>query len=155
MAEQGLARDAGGEGKLQAFQRVCREHGLALVYLFGSQAASALRMLHGEEVELRDPLADIDIGVVTVGPLPSDARGRLQMYTSLYSVLADFFAPYAVDLVLLEEHHSVFQAEALAGFCVFEADPAFRDRYEMSVLRRAADFKPFLDRYHQEVLEEV
>ncbi len=155
MTDQGVVRHRGEEGKLEAFQRVCREHGLALVYLFGSQAANALRMLHDEEVELRDPLADIDIGVVTVRPLPSDARGRLEMYTSLYSDLADFFAPYAVDLVLLEEHHSVFQAEALAGICVFEASPAFRDRYEMSILRRAADFKPFLDRFHQEVLEEV
>ncbi|MDI6895531.1 MAG: nucleotidyltransferase domain-containing protein [Bacillota bacterium] len=155
MTEQGVARHAGEEGKLGAFQRVCREHGLALVYLFGSQVANALRMLHGEDVELRDPLADIDIGVVTARPLPSDARGRLDMYTSLYCGLADFFAPYAVDLVLLEEHHSVFQAEALAGVCVFEASSAFRDRYEMSVLRRAADFKPFLDRFYQEVLEEV
>lgn len=85
-------------------------------------------MLQGEKVEIRDPLADIDIGVVTGRPLPSNARGRLDMYASLYGASADFFAPYAVDVVLLEEHHSVFQAEALTGTCVFETNPAFRDQ---------------------------
>ncbi len=134
---------------------MCRQHGLALVYLFGSQAANALRMLHGEMVELRDPLADIDIGIVTMRPLPSDARQRLRLYAALHNALSEFFAPYPVDLVLLEEHHSVFQAGALMGACAFQSNQAFRDRYEMSILRRAADFKPFLDRFHREVLEEV
>lgn len=137
-----------------AFAEVCRRHGLALVYLFGSRAGDAARLLAGEQVEVDDPLADVDVGVVTMRPLPGPAE-RLEFYASLYNDLVDFFAPYHLDLVLLEENHSVFQAEALKGICVFEADPARREAYEMRILARAADFRPFLDLFYKEVLEEL
>lgn len=55
--------------------------------------------------------------------------------------------------MLLEENHAVFQAEALRGICVFEVDPAHRKAYEMKILARTADFRPFLDLFHKEVLE--
>jgi hypothetical protein len=49
----------------------------------------------------------------------------------------------------------VFQAEAVGGICVYQISEGFRDRYEMDVLRRAADFRPVLRRFHREILEEV
>lgn len=133
---------------------LCRGYGLALVYLFGSQARTGASILAGEKVSIADPLTDLDVGLVTERPLPQ-APQRARFYANLYNELADLFLPLRLDLVLLEENHSVFQAEAIQGICVYEISEEKRDQYEMMVLRRAADFRPFLAKYLQEVLEEV
>jgi hypothetical protein len=53
---------------------LCREHGIALAYLFGSQRDLGLRLLRGEPVSLSDPLADIDVGVVMGTPCSRPRR---------------------------------------------------------------------------------
>lgn len=133
---------------------LCRRHGIALVYLFGSQAQVGLKILQGEKVVINDPLTDLDVGVLTERPL-GQPRKRSKFYAALYNDLEDLFKPLRLDLVLLEENHSVFQLEAIRGICVYQASQEKRDAYEMMILRRAADFRPFLERYLQEVLEEV
>lgn len=134
--------------------RLSRRYGLALVYLFGSQAQAGAKILGGENVTLEDPLADIDVGVVTEKPLPEPPQ-RARFYSALYNGLEDLFKPFRLDLSLLEENHSVFQVEAIKGTCIYQASAEFRETYEMKILRRAADFRPFLERYLREVLEEV
>lgn len=133
---------------------LCRRHRLGLVYLFGSRQESGARLLAGERVALDDSLSDLDVGVVTLDPLPAPRRRR-DLYAELYNELAGVFEPLPVDLVLLEENHSVFQVEALKGICVYQVNEEFRDDYELRILRRAADFRPMLERYLQERLEEV
>lgn len=132
----------------------CREHGVALVYLFGSRQESGVSLLKDESVTLSDPLADVDVGVVMLGPLPgSDERYRL--YARLYDALTDVFPGVPLDLVLLQETHSVFQAQAVAGQCVYAASEECREAYEDRVLARAADFRPFLELFYRERLGEV
>lgn len=143
-----------GRNRRDKLARICRRHGLALVYLFGSQAQSGARWLAGEDVSVADPLADLDVGVVTGGPLPEPADRR-RFYAAVYNDLEDLFHPFRLDLVLLEENHSVFQLEALKGICIYQESEERRDNYEMMILRRAADFRPFLERYFQDILEEV
>ncbi len=143
-----------GESPSNKLARLCREHGIALVYLFGSQAQLGARILAGESVVIKDPLADLDVGVVTEGPLPQPSQ-RLKFYAALYNDLEEVFEPFHLDLVLLEENHSVFQLEAVKGICVYQVSQERRDTYEMMILRRAADFRPFLQKYLREVLEEV
>jgi len=140
----------------EVFCQICRGHGLGLVYLFGSMAGRGARLLKGSggQPVLDDPLADLDVGVVTLRGLPASGE-RYRFYGSLYSGLQELFRPLPLDLVLLEENHSVFQAEAVAGICIYQVSDRFRDRYEMCVLRRAADFRPVLRRFHREILEEV
>ncbi|MDQ7793565.1 MAG: nucleotidyltransferase domain-containing protein [bacterium] len=133
---------------------ICRRHGVDLVYLFGSQARPGHLFLLGEKVVAEDSLADLDVGVVGSRPLPPPA-GRATFYALLHNDLAGLFAPFKLDLVLLEENHSVFQLEAIKGICVYQAGEDERSAYETGILRRAADFRPFLDRYLQERLEEV
>jgi len=136
--------------------QICQGHGLGLVYLFGSMASQGARLLEGigGQPAPDDPLADLDVGVVTLRGLPAPGE-RYRLYGSLYSGLEELFRPLPLDLVLLEENHSVFQAEAVVGICVYQVSDGFRDRYEMHVLRRAADFRPVLRRFHREILEEV
>lgn len=103
--------------KLTELSRVCRKHGVALVCLFGSRSGAGAAMLAGEKVEAGDPLADLDVGIVTEAPLPQPPQ-RARFYAALYNDLEDIFKPLPLDLVLLEENHSVFQLEAIKGICV-------------------------------------
>ncbi len=133
---------------------VLARHRISLAYLFGSQAQAGKALLAGEPFEIGDSLSDLDLGVVFDDPLPS-GRDRVRLYASLYNDLIDLFSPLHLDLVLLQETHSVFQLEAMRGTCVYESDEQTRDNYEMNILRRAADFRPVLAKFLEESLEEV
>lgn len=133
---------------------ICETHRLGLVYLFGSLSAQGLAYLSGAEARPTDPLADLDVGVVTLDPLP-DPGSRADLYASIHNDLADVFRAFPVDLSFLEEGHSVFQAAAIGGACVFAASEQLREDYEMRVLRRAADFRPVLREFHREILEDL
>ncbi|MFO8059868.1 MAG: nucleotidyltransferase domain-containing protein [Bacillota bacterium] len=134
---------------------ICEAGGISLAYLFGSQATAGAAFLRGDVTALSDdPMTDLDVGVVMRTPLPA-AGTRHLLYSSLQGALGDCFPPFRVDLVLLQETHSVFQFEAIKGICVYQSSAKKRDQYEMMVLRRAADFRPVLDIFLREVLEEV
>lgn len=137
-----------------ALAAACEKHRLALVYLFGSMAAQGVAFLDGAEVRPCDPLADLDVGVVTAFRLPGGAD-RADLYAAVYDDFTDIFRPFKVDLSFLEEGHSVFQAQALTGTCVYAVTERAREEYEMLVLRRAADFAPVLRQFHREILEEL
>lgn len=140
--------------KIKLLKDICRRYDIALVYLFGSRKKEAFRHLHGSEVSINDPLADIDVGIVFCKDLPPAAE-RYNLFADIYNDLADLFKPFPVDLSFLEENHAVFQVEAVKGHCVFCIDSRFKENYEEMILRRAADFKPVLDLFLKEVLEEV
>lgn len=133
---------------------ICQRHGVSLAYLFGSRAQAGSDVLAGKTLVNDDPLADLDLGVVFGRP-PLEPGQRLKKYAALYNELEDLVRPFRLDLVFLEETHSVFQSEAIRGSCVYQESETARDDYELNILRRAADFKPFLERYYQELLEEV
>ncbi|MGE5542222.1 MAG: nucleotidyltransferase domain-containing protein [Bacillota bacterium] len=133
---------------------MAQEHGIPLIYLFGSRIQVGLDILRGIRRRRADPLADIDIGVIFERGLPP-ARERIDLYSAISNALQDMFAPYPVDLVFLQETHFVFQANAICGQCVYSVDPDFRAEYEEDVLRRAADFRPFLEMYLDETPEEA
>ena len=143
----------GLSAKRNELEQLCLRHGLALVYLFGSQAERGARLFAGEANGPSDALADLDVGVVTLDPLPPPSE-RAQFYAALFNDLEDLVKPFPLDLVLLEENHSVFQLEALKGICLYQASEERREAYEMDILRRAADFAPVLDLFHREALEE-
>lgn len=138
--------------KIEKFKRICQEYGIALAYLFGSQKANAHKILEGENVCINDPLADIDVGVVFLKNV-EEIQEKHKLYADVYNELEDLFKPYPLDLVFLQECHSVFQAEALKGICVYSISEEFREKYEMMVLRRSADFQYVLEKFYEEVLE--
>jgi predicted nucleotidyltransferase len=140
--------------KLRDLGAVCQKYGIALVYLYGSKAEEGLRHLRGEEVGIDDKLADIDVGVVFKEPLPPPEK-RYKLYSNIFNEFEEIFRPLPLDLVFLEEGHSVFQVEALKGYCVYSMDETFKEDYEEMILRRAADFRPFLELYLKEALEEA
>jgi hypothetical protein len=138
--------------KIEKLRDFCQKYNIALVYLFGSQKENSLKLLNGEKVNINDPLADIDVGIVFSQDIES-IPDRHKVYSNIYNDFEDLFLPYHLDLVFLQECHSVFQTEALLGICVYSISEEFKDEYEMMVLRRAADFKYVLDKYAEDALE--
>jgi transcriptional regulator with XRE-family HTH domain len=138
--------------KIEKLREICQKYNIALVYLFGSQKENSLKLLNGEKVDIKDPLADIDVGIVFSQDIES-IPDRHKVYSNIYNDFEDLFLPYHLDLVFLQECHSVFQTEALLGICVYSISEEFKDEYEMMVLRRSADFKYVLDKYAEEALE--
>jgi len=138
--------------KLERLEKICQKYNIALVYLFGSQKENALKILEDKDTFINDPLADIDVGVVFSDPL-ENVTERYKLYGDIYNELEELLRPYSLDLVFLEESHSVFQIEALKGICVYSASEELKDNYEMMILRRAADFKYVLEKYIEEALE--
>ena len=137
---------------MKKIRDICQKYNIALVYIFGSQKENSLKLLNGEKVNINDPLADIDVGIVFSQDIES-IPDRRKVYSNIYNDFEDLFLPYHLDLVFLQECHSVFQSEALLGICVYSISEEFKDEYEMMVLRRAADFKYVLDKYTEEALE--
>lgn len=137
---------------MEELKKICQKYNITLVYLFGSQKENARKILEGQNVRIDDPLADIDVGVVfpkNIETIPAKPK----LYADIYNDLENLFTPYPLDLVFLQECHSVFQAEALKGICIYHASEQFREEYEMMVLRRSADFRYVLQKFYEEVLE--
>lgn len=131
---------------------ICRDNSIALAYLFGSQAKVGLAILNGQTATVDDPLTDLDLGIVFKDDLPLPAE-LPKKYANLYNALTEIFAPFTLDLVFLQEQHSVFQANAVTGICVYTEDENFRSEYEENIMRKAADFRPVLEKYLDEHLK--
>jgi hypothetical protein len=140
--------------RMHRLKKIAGENNIALAYLFGSQVQTGLALLKGIRREIHDPLTDIDLGLVFKGPLPGPLE-RADLYSSLYNKLSNLFDPFPLDLVFLQETHSVFQSSAICGHCIYHCNLDLKETYEEEILRRAADFRPFLERYLDEMLEEV
>lgn len=137
----------------KALADIARRYGLDLVYAFGSQADAIVALVAKGTIPARPIRSDADIGVVFAGGLPPAGRERAVTYARLHLELSDLLDPFRVDLMFLQENHSVFQAEAIKGHCLYASLREIRERYEEMVLRRAADFRPFLLAYLKEALE--
>jgi uncharacterized protein len=135
-------------------ERLSKLNMISLIYLFGSQAQKGLTLLNGITVKAYDHLEDLDIGIVLRNELPS-AEKMPTFYSNLYNQISTLFEPLKLDLVLLQEQHSVFQAEAVYGICIFAESLTIQEEYEENILRRADDFRPVLDKFYEERLEEL
>src|SRR6478672_8570984 len=92
----------------QTLDRLCRDHGVLAVYLFGSRADDGLRLLKGEEVSREG--SDLDVGVVFRDPSINFDR-----LASLQVGFEDVFSPLRVDLVPLNRVDALFQFAAVDG----------------------------------------
>lgn len=134
-------------------KQICNNHGIALMYTFGSQKDRVRDLLNGSTCEVqRDALADADIGVVFQFPL-HDGVTQHTLYAALYNDLEDLVLPLPLDLIFLQECHSVMQFEVIKGLCMYQISEDFRDAFEINVLCRVPDFRRLLNQYHQERLD--
>ena len=135
------------------FTRICEKHEIALVYAFGSQQEKILHVLGKTGCVLEsDPMADADLGVVFRFPF-GDIETHHKLYAAVFNDLEDLVKPFPLDLVFLQQCHSVMQFEAIKGHCLYQVTEDFRDGFEMNVLRRLPDFRRMLNEYNAERLE--
>ncbi|NYE57612.1 nucleotidyltransferase domain-containing protein [Carboxydothermus ferrireducens] len=139
--------------KFLRLKEVCENFGIKILYSFGSNCDKAKKILQGETVIYNS--SDLDIGAVFLRDLP-EGRNRTILYADIYNELEDIFLPFTLDLVFLEENHSVFQSQAiLQGEVIYFADEKEKEEYEERILARAFDFKYHLDKFYEEMLEEI
>jgi len=127
----------------QQLDRICRDHDLLAVYLFGSRADDGLRLLDGEEATREG--SDLDVGLVFHGPeIDFWGLSRLQVE------FEELFAPLRVDLVPLQKVDAIFQFHAIDGHRIAETDSTRNARRELVVMRRAAELIPIQRRLEEE-----
>lgn len=135
-----------GKNKRQLLADISESFGLDVVYAFGSRAAEAQQTL----VEDRDGLArtasDLDIGVLARGPLDLDGK------VELAAALEDLFGAPRVDLLDLSRAAPYLALEAVCGELLHARDAEKEARYQLYVLRRAADLLPFQRQRDKSVL---
>lgn len=116
-------------------EQICREQDLLAVYIFGSRADDGLAYLDGAAPE--KGRSDIDVGVVFLGPDLASRR-----LTLLQVAFEDLFPLFHVDVVPLQRVDALFQFDAIDGHRIAATDPEKADRYELAVMRRAAELLP-------------
>jgi len=110
-------------------------HGVEAVYLFGSRADDGVRVLAGGIVEATG--SDLDVGL-----LFASAATDTDRLAALQIALEDLFSPLRVDLVPLDRVDALFQFHAVDGIRVYARDSGLVDRWELVVMRRAAELLP-------------
>lgn len=114
--------------------QILQKHKVRIAYLFGSQKEKGLLFLKNRSLR-PEKGSDLDIGVV-FDKVPED---KFNIYGELYADLSDFFEPFNIDLVFLQETDSLFQYEAIKGEIIYYDDETFLEEYEEKVLKKASD----------------
>ncbi len=126
------------------------------MYLFGSRADDGLAVLTSGPASLNVSRAggdgdshaagsDLDVGVLLKDKDREDILARLQV------AFEDVFAPLRVDLVPLDRVDALFQYRAIDGHRVYAHDAEAIDRWELLVMRRAADLLPVQRRIERDL----
>lgn len=125
-----------------------RQLGVAVVYLYGSQALG-----------LASRLSDIDVGIVLKDPRPilKDRERRYEIYSKLQDLMEKTLAPepsIEIDLVFLQTASAVLRFQAInASHPLFTADPVFQADFEASVVQEYLDIRPLVETHFQAVLD--
>ena len=120
---------------MKQLSKICRQNGISLCYLFGSQKDMGLARLNGIELNVEDPESDIDFAVLFSSP----PKNSLQTYAKLSVDLGDLVSPFRADLLFLHEVDHLIQLEAIQGINVYAIDNIVKDTYESKVMAFAAD----------------
>jgi len=130
-------------GNCLDFAKICRENGVALCYLFGSQVEG-----------YADAKSDVDIGVVFL-----DAQNDMdwwEQWQRLKAALEPIFSPRELDLVFLRQTPVQLQWETIRkGEVIYCADEIAKTDFEEQVVNEWLDFEPFLKRFQQDMVEGI
>ena len=126
------------KGRRAVLEEICQSFGLAILYVFGSQAANARDWIEGKLDHLPPGPSDLDVGVKGLSGRSLFVADKV----NLAIALEDFFGCPRVDLVLLAEADPFVAAEIIRGERLFVRDEHEADEYDLYVLRRAGDLAP-------------
>ena len=131
-------------------RKIAKKYGIALVYLFGSQAENGARYLAGDNIDV-DGLSDLDVAVAFEN-IPSEA---IKIYGVLYKELSEIFAPFYIDLVFMHDMETLFQYEIIKGEIIFNKDEFSTDEFEEKIMKMAEDLAFKQRIMNKEILEAI
>jgi predicted nucleotidyltransferase len=112
---------------------------VVFAYLFGSQAKGTA-----------GSLSDIDIAVYFAEEVVAGERFDVRL--GLLGELTDLYKTDRVDLVVLNDAPPLLAHRILKeGLLIFSDDDKMRLEYEVKAVLKYLDWKPYLDKYTQEV----
>ncbi|HUU52177.1 MAG TPA: nucleotidyltransferase domain-containing protein [Candidatus Heimdallarchaeota archaeon] len=120
--------------KARKIRNIAKKYGIALIYLFGSQAENGARYLAGDNISVED-LSDLDVAVAFEN-IPSEA---IKIYGALYKEFSEIFAPFYIDLVFMHDMETLFQYEIIKGERIFNKDEFSTDEFEEKIMKMAED----------------
>jgi predicted nucleotidyltransferase len=120
------------------FLKILEANGVGLAYFLGSQKELGPARLRGEAVEGK-PDSDLDLGVVLLEH-PLDYWEGQKLRQRLEEVLAPFFTPLRLHLLLLEEENAHVQYAAIRGLQAYAVNEDFARRYRRRVLTLYGDW---------------
>jgi predicted nucleotidyltransferase len=134
----------------QRLEAICRKHGIAALWLFGSRAQEISDLLQGGPSVTTATGADLDVGV-----LPR--RGRMDSphdRVRFMAALEDLVGVGRVDLVVLPEARAFLALEVVKGHLVVDLDRDATAEFELYVLRRAGDLIEFERERRRSIIEQ-
>jgi len=118
---------------------IFKKQKVVFAYLFGSQAKGTA-----------GSLSDIDIAVYFAEEVVAGERFDVRL--GLLGELTDLYKTDRVDLVVLNDAPPLLAHRILKeGLLIFSDDDKMRLEYEVKAVLKYLDWKPYLDKYTQEV----
>lgn len=121
--------------KRAALAGLCRRHGVAILYSFGSLARETLAWLDDPEAVLAPGPTDVDLGAK---PLQG-ADFNWKTEVALGHALEDLLGVNRVDLVNLDNAGPFLAAEAVHGERLYAENQYAADNYDLYILRQEGD----------------
>ena len=119
--------------------KIFQKQNVVLAYLFGSQAKGKT-----------GPLSDIDIAIYFDESVHDGERFDLRLI--VLGELMDLFKTNEVDVVVLNDAPPLLAHRILKeGLLIFSGDDKIRLEFEIKAVLKYLDWKPYLDKYTQEV----
>lgn len=130
--------------------RICREYGVADLYVFGSRASEIAALARNKPVEETRPESDVDIGILPeqIDPWPPEKTADFA------AELEDLLDVPRADLVFLPRANPFLALDIIRGELLYTSDADRQAEYELFVLRRAGDLLPFQRERVRMILEE-
>lgn len=123
----------------QRLTEILEKRKVLLAYLFGSQATGKT-----------GPLSDMDIAIYFDERLGSNERFDLRL--EVLGELTDMFKTDEIDLVVLNDAPPLLAHRIIKdGTLLFCGDDRLRVEHEVKVVMKYMDWKPYLDKYTEEV----
>ncbi|MEW5941264.1 MAG: hypothetical protein AB1750_16495 [Chloroflexota bacterium] len=123
--------------RLHLLERLCKEHRVKALYVFGSRSADMLRFVTDEAVQLQTSSSDLDVGASIHSPFSVEDKVNLTLD------LESFFGAPGVDLFVLQDVDAFLAVNVIRGERVYAEDSYLADEYELYILRRAGDLADF------------
>lgn len=121
--------------KRAALEAICQQHGVAILYSFGSRARETLAWLDDLEAVLAPGPSDVDLGVKPLSA--TDFSWKTEV--ALGHALEDLLGVDRVDMVNLDSANPFLAAEVVHGERLYAESEYAADNYDLYILRQEGD----------------